>query len=977
MRLVASVFAVAAALKHKPFSALEIIRAAKGRDMDMDTAFKHAALPVALQHYIETGEHSDAMLQFAGSGAQDTATTAAPKDPFTKAVGFINTELVVAQEKVDIVVYDCNVFRTEKEQLLLENSNLLSALGASIAQATATISQAKGTLAVLNTELAGLQAEFEAEQAVCKETLDGLQHHIDALTGDLEVAELIYRVADKECNPQGAAAAAPFLLQSCMEPKTGEKTLKVTGKIGEAMDKLQSKDGKFALQAVLSDSVATEEHEEEHEETYETEDNEGDDEIPVEVANVEEAEKAYQEEDREELKEDMDVAAFLQVRNTQTELAPPGKCTTGGKIDCGDLMDKIDQMVGDIRTELDAVKGEFKVTYEDCEARRVQKETQISDLSAQVAESETILAEATATLLKDTQSQQNAEAEKEVLEGELAARMKECHTDIKNIDSSICALSKVRNALFKQIKKSNPLIQDCEMSEWIEGECSVPCDGKGMMVVTRNVLASPGEYGAACSPAKLDRECDNGPCPIDCKMGEWSEWSKCTKECGGGVESHVRNIIREAEHGGQPCEETSSSRACNTQSCDVDCVLAEWTQWGKCSKACKALPQDEAGIQWRKKHVAEPAQGQGKCPHPNADERLQSQECNAELCPEDIKCISNMDAVVIYDGSGSVTNWRGRTKKQKESKFNKQKEFAKRMIEASNMGWDDNTDQPSGLRWSIMQFSSRVRVLNRLAEKKEDQDKEKLMKAIDADKFMRGGTAMSKALTMANSILKESNPDRLSVAILLTDGRPNNRRATLAAAKKMKSDGVRVVIIPVGRRVPIKFMCKVASAPCRQNMIRARSFSSLIRSLNRFYVGFCPEIEKWSDVPPPSDTLAKEEALYPGEELLSKSGQWQAAFQHDGNFCVNKKADGGAGWNFGGWCSMTNGKGKPNKLVMQGDGNLVLYRGNSAKWASDTHGKKGEKLVMQDDGNLVLYDAGNKALFDSQGHSKNQGSKKR
>ena len=215
MRLVASVLAVAAALKHKPFSALEIIRAAKGRDMDMDTAFKHAALPVALQHYIETGEHSDAMLQFAGSGAQDPATTEAPKDPFTKAVGFINTELVVAQEKVDIVVYDCNVFRTEKEQLLLENSNLLSALGASIAQATATISQAKGTLAVLNTELAGLQAEFEAEQAVCKETLDGLQHHIDALTGDLEVAELIYRVADKECNPQGAAAAAPFLLQSC------------------------------------------------------------------------------------------------------------------------------------------------------------------------------------------------------------------------------------------------------------------------------------------------------------------------------------------------------------------------------------------------------------------------------------------------------------------------------------------------------------------------------------------------------------------------------------------------------------------------------------------------------------------------------------------------------------------------------------------------------------------------------------------
>jgi hypothetical protein len=39
---------------------------------------------------------------------------------------------------------------------------------------------------------------------------------------------------------------------------------------------------------------------------------------------------------------------------------------------------------------------------------------------------------------------------------------------------------------------------------------------------------------------------------------------------------------------------------------------------------------------------------------------------------------------------------------------------------------------------------------------------------------------------------------------------------------------------------------------------------------------------------------------------------------------------------------------------MQGDGNLVLYSGGSALWASNTVGT-GQYANMQDDGNLVVY----------------------
>merc|ERR1711988_421010 len=44
------------------------------------------------------------------------------------------------------------------------------------------------------------------------------------------------------------------------------------------------------------------------------------------------------------------------------------------------------------------------------------------------------------------------------------------------------------------------------------------------------------------------------------------------------------------------------------------------------------------------------------------------------------------------------------------------------------------------------------------------------------------------------------------------------------------------------------------------------------------------------------------------------------------------------------------------KFVVQGDGNLVVYKGSDAIWASDTNGRKIDKFVMQADGNLVSYD---------------------
>jgi hypothetical protein len=60
------------------------------------------------------------------------------------------------------------------------------------------------------------------------------------------------------------------------------------------------------------------------------------------------------------------------------------------------------------------------------------------------------------------------------------------------------------------------------------------------------------------------------------------------------------------------------------------------------------------------------------------------------------------------------------------------------------------------------------------------------------------------------------------------------------------------------------------------------------------------------------------------------------------------------------------------RFVVQGsDGNVVLYQGNNALWATGIVGHPGDRLVMQRDGNLVVY-SGSRAIWSS-GTAENPG----
>jgi hypothetical protein len=97
------------------------------------------------------------------------------------------------------------------------------------------------------------------------------------------------------------------------------------------------------------------------------------------------------------------------------------------------------------------------------------------------------------------------------------------------------------------------------------------------------------------------------------------------------------------------------------------------------------------------------------------------------------------------------------------------------------------------------------------------------------------------------------------------------------------------------------------------------------------------------------DTLVQNQKLRVSEELRSTNGQYTLVMQGDGNLVLYDNQGKGL------WSSDTVGSGAI-ECVLQDDGNLVLKNRNGRDvWATSTEGYKNAKLMIQNDGNLVIH----------------------
>ncbi|CAD7963451.1 unnamed protein product [Amoebophrya sp. A25] len=157
--------------------------------------------------------------------------------------------------------------------------------------------------------------------------------------------------------------------------------------------------------------------------------------------------------------------------------------------------------------------------------------------------------------------------------------------------------------------------RNCVMEEWSSwGQCTSQCGG-GTRVRSRSVKTPPhGPEGVACPPDLTQVEsCNMFSCDqskdVDCKLGDWSAWSTCSAQCGGGERTRHRMIEAMPGQYGKACagekdsEDVSLSLSevepCNTAECYTEdrCGLSEWTDWSDCSVTCGT------GERYRRRHL--------------------------------------------------------------------------------------------------------------------------------------------------------------------------------------------------------------------------------------------------------------------------------------------------------------------------------------------------------------------------------------
>merc|ERR1719316_1710906 len=518
------------------------------------------------------------------------------------------------------------------------------------------------------------------------------------------------------------------------------------------------------------------------------------------------------------------------------------KCTITASPQCYKLQERFLLIQAGIKDDRDALLEDIASMEKHCEETKNTLEKQIADDEEMLSDAQTKLGEATEKEASAGETARQTAAEHEQLDEDLRNQMKSCTQNYLNFESELCALKKIRGELMKMKGDGHSgLFQDCEVSPWDPEECTKTCKQKGQEYgeqrLTRSVLTHP-DGGAKCLPLAAMKKCNQHPCPVDCKVGTWSGWSKCSAECGGGVQQRLREVKRAMKYGGKPCGSTSESIACNVQSCEKDCELSEWTKWSWCSKDC------DGGTRKRQKFVKTKAEGQGKCPDAWSEKRLQYKECNMKRCEvalgkEILQCNETLDIMFLIDGSGSLgeTGWKAEIK------------AAELFVDAFS-GTGANAQMGvilysgpktwSGVRKCFSTYKDcEIKTVTHLTS-----DMSKVKELIGGLTWPKGSTLTSLALLRAKAELGVGRKDAKSIVVVITDGRPLSYRATWYVSRMVRKVA-RLVWVPVTRYAPLQHIKSWATRRWQENVVEVKTFEDLETPdpMNHVVANICPAKE--------------------------------------------------------------------------------------------------------------------------------------
>merc|ERR1719387_3037010 len=744
----------------------------------------------------------------ATSATEPNTATPAPGSGVFMALTMLNDMISEAEHKLDLEEVRCAEFEQKQLELMEQTRQDIAMYNAIASEARAEILAAQTQIDMLVQKIPELNDTLAQLLQKCATEIEALRAQLAVLEGDITVMNRV--VAMTNC-----AQSSSLLQLNLVRCAESSPIQFVNHAVKKAVAGLKSDVAKHGLQRELAQ-------------------------VFKETKKVKSALVQF------------DPPAAPTSAKPDTDKAN-AKCTVATNPACHKMLDRFLAIQTDIVDKRDSLSEQLRETEQRCETDKANLEAQIAAFETRLKDQQMELAMATKKQ-NDAEEQSRLKSQQLVrINDEYVKTMAECKANIEQLHSEICGAKKIRKEIFK-MSDLTALVSDCEVSDWVPGECTVTCGG-GMQMLNRSISILPAYGGAECPPLSMDRVCNDVPCPIDCEVDVWSGWSTCTADCGGGVTQRVRNVITNPQHGGVRCGETSESEPCNMQSCDKDCTLTDWTVWGACSKEC------DGGLQERFRHVSTPAQGQGTCPESLSKERSEYKECNTQLCipfgtspNTPLHCGSAshpvmQDIVILLDGSGSLGQAGWEAVKTAgvalaNAFYKDEDRGAKVAVElfGGPRYWSDYDactghltagqtppDMASvcGLSW-VSHFST---------------DSAAIASAIEGLTWPRSTTFTSGALALAANELSNGRAEAQSIVFVITDGRPLRWTNTRAQARLLRQKA-RLIWVPVTKFAPLDDVRKWASRPVRDNVIVVDDFATLAEqsTVNDMVSSTCPNV---------------------------------------------------------------------------------------------------------------------------------------
>jgi hypothetical protein len=553
---------------------------------------------------------------------------------------------------------------------------------------------------------------------------------------------------------------------------------------------------------------------------------------------------------------------------------------TNAKWDCGIIHDMFAALWGETKDLVDELT--YKMNQDTAAWDKVKGDinTLLQIQSTQMSNLQAALAESTAMKAAVTDEQAGKQKEKKDTTHLFDSTMKECQDAMKEIlYMEICGVLAVRNNIISKNLPGEPTPTDCSVGEFVASDCSVSCDDElqgGMHALRREVMVMNSKRGVACPALATTRKCKQIPCPINCQLSSWSGWNKCSKECGGGVQSATRSTVVRAANGGQACDAFSKTQPCNTESCDIDCELGQWMEFKPCNKACNL------GYAERRKRMISDAKGDGFCLEWNDKERLERKPCNAHSCTGDETCNSTIDLVIAIDSSGSIT----------EAGFDILKEFAAKLVRRMMA-----PVQVGVVLFGNGKLDFKTRVISnaKVITDNLEGDMEGVASKIEGMVVHKGFTNMAQAFTKSKDVLTYARKGAQATVMVITDGRPSFKFQTGFAVQSLrKSARVMIVHVQANRKEDIAEMLKgYASEPWSINYRHIPGKKKLASSYDSYATSvladLCPKLVSPSAITECTDlTGAGKSNAYPCECGQAMCKQDEHCFAED-HYCVSEK----------------------------------------------------------------------------------------